>query len=1064
MVGQISGTLTITIKKQAEDYTIEANGSKGIKVDPQPAPQLKDLLSNQQITDTLKYLSSQTAPATTDAIQKLGKALYDSLFTDRDLLLAFGKVQGSASSDSGARLRLQIEPIELAVLPWETLHDGKDWLSAQSATPLVRKLPLSNNRKPLQKLQVRGALRILFVGASPEGLDPLKIEETTDELETLLAGPIKKKQIVFDKLLNVTLEELQQGLLKDYHILYFAGHGSPEGIFLDDGQGDVIEKEGKVIGRKRGDKSLVLAETLAQALKGKQTRLVFLAACETSKASGGSRLLRGFAQELAERSNLPAIIAMQYFISDMQANHLTTQFFAALAAGRPVDVAMAEARAGLIKKGLVSRDIFSPVLYLQAEDGALFPKAKNWPVISLGVALLIAVIFALHQVQKFQRQRVEQLAINAQVLLVGNQPVNATINAIAAEGLSRSPLVQLPDLPHFASVDSSLLDVVRVANLEQIQLLYESWVSSVAFSPNGQRIVSGGWDKTVRLWDAKTGTPIGQPLNGHEDVVSSVAFSPDGQRIVSGSEDKTVRLWDTKTGTPIGQPLKGHEDVVTSVAFSPDGQRIVSGSRDYTVRLWDAKTGTPIGQPFKGHEDMVTSVAFSPDGQYIISGSNDRTVRLWNAKTGTPIGQPFKGHEDRVSSVAFSPDGQCIVSGGWDKTVRLWDAKTGTPIGQPLKGHEGVVTSVAFSPDDQRIVSGSNDKTVRLWDAKTGTPIGQPLKDHEDVVTSVAFSPDGQRIVSGSQDNTVRLWDAKTETPIGKTIKGHSAMVNSVAFSPDGQRIVSGSQDNTVRLWDAKTGTPIGQPLKGHEAMVNSVAFSPDGQRIISGSQDNTVRLWDAKTGTPIGQPLKGHEAMVTSVAFSPDGQRIVSGSEDNTVRLWDAKTGTPIGQPLKGYDEINAVAFSPDGQRMATGSFDNEVRLWDAKTGTPIGRPLKGHEDMIGSVAFSPDSQRIVSGSRDKTVRLWDAKTGTPIGQPLKGHEDVVNSVAFSPDGQHTVSGSQDKTVRIWDISWESLLRIACNQLRYHSNLNQRPSLNQPTTDVAREAKQTCEQYVWKP
>jgi WD40 repeat protein len=107
----------------------------------------------------------------------------------------------------------------------------------------------------------------------------------------------------------------------------------------------------------------------------------------------------------------------------------------------------------------------------------------------------------------------------------------------------------------------------------------------------------------------------------------SVAFSPDGQKIVSGSRDRTVRLWDLQ-GNSIGQPFQKHEDSVLSVAFSPDGQKIVSGSRDRTVRLWELQ-GIPIGQPFPGHKNRVSSVAFSPDGQKIISGSLDNTVRLW---------------------------------------------------------------------------------------------------------------------------------------------------------------------------------------------------------------------------------------------------------------------------------------------------------------------------------------------------------------------------------------------------------------------------------------------------
>jgi WD40 repeat protein len=107
-------------------------------------------------------------------------------------------------------------------------------------------------------------------------------------------------------------------------------------------------------------------------------------------------------------------------------------------------------------------------------------------------------------------------------------------------------------------------------------------------------------------------------------------------------------------------------------------------------------------------------------------------------------------------------------------------------------------------------------------------------------------------------------------------------------------------------------------------------------------------------------------------------------------------------------------------------------------------------------SVAFSPDGKRIVGGSLDKTLRLWDAETGKAISKPLKGHTGAVISVAFSSDGKRIVSGSFDKTLRIWHISWEYLLPILCNQLKDH------PNLKQPSTDVAWEAKETCEHFVW--
>ena len=157
--------------------------------------------------------------------------------------------------------------------------------------------------------------------------------------------------------------------------------------------------------------------------------------------------------------------------------------------------------------------------------------------------------------------------------------------------------------------------------------------------------------------------------------VWSVAFSPDGTRIVSGGADGTVRLW-TLDGKAAAEPFKGHRGSVWSVAFSPDGTRIVSGGEDGTVRLW-MLDGKAVAEPFKGHVGQVRSVAFSPDGTRIVSGGEDGTVRLWMLD-GKAAAEPFKGHVGQVRSVAFSPDGTSIVSGGDDGTVLLWSVAART--------------------------------------------------------------------------------------------------------------------------------------------------------------------------------------------------------------------------------------------------------------------------------------------------------------------------------------------------------------------------------------------------
>ena len=211
-------------------------------------------------------------------------------------------------------------------------------------------------------------------------------------------------------------------------------------------------------------------------------------------------------------------------------------------------------------------------------------------------------------------------------------------------------------------------------------------------------------------------------IGNGDGEVTCISCSPNGYNIVTGWDDRTIRIWDAETGSGVGKRLEGHTGPVRSVAYSPDGQHIISGSSDRTIRIWNAETGSAVGRPLEGHTDSVKSVAYSPDGRYIISGSYDNTIRIWNAETGSAVDKPLEGHAGGVGSVACSPDGRHITSGSEDKTIRIWNSVTDSAAGEPLEGHTRLVSSVAHSPDPQHIISESSDGSIHLRDSFIQTP------------------------------------------------------------------------------------------------------------------------------------------------------------------------------------------------------------------------------------------------------------------------------------------------------------------------------------------------------
>lgn len=292
-------------------------------------------------------------------------------------------------------------------------------------------------------------------------------------------------------------------------------------------------------------------------------------------------------------------------------------------------------------------------------------------------------------------------------------------------------------------------------------------------------------------------------LRGHKGWVTSASFSPDGNRIVSGSADNTVKIWDAKTGECL-RTLHGHNYTISVVAFSPDGEQIASGDRwGHTLKIWDVKTGACL-YTIEGHSGDIHDLCFSPDSRLVATAGDDKLIKIWDVKARSYV-RTLKGHSNGVFCVGFSPDGKTIASGSWDKTIRIWETATGKCV-RTLRGHRATVESLAFSPDGTKIVSCDFwDEKMNIWRVSTGALLST-VKDDFLGFRSVTFSPYGNCIVSGDADGKIRIWDPVTNMCL-KSIKAHRAFPNyieSVDFSPDGKHILSTGYDRCIKVCSLK--------------------------------------------------------------------------------------------------------------------------------------------------------------------------------------------------------------------------------------------------------------------
>ncbi len=454
-----------------------------------------------------------------------------------------------------------------------------------------------------------------------------------------------------------------------------------------------------------------------------------------------------------------------------------------------------------------------------------------------------------------------------------------------------------------AAVNDGTAVIWDTASGEQVFTLPASpaTVYSAAFSPDGSRLVTGGGDGIVKIWDlstslatrAVTETNVVALAGVHRLAVSSVAFTPDGQFLVTASQEGIATVWDTMTFEAIFT-LTGHKAAVDGLAISPDGQFAATISRDGTLKMWDlALTGNQevLDYPLGGG---IVAGNFTPDGSRLITFGSGNLAVIQDIASGRQLSSlTIAIPEGRsVNGITLSPDGSRIATISYE-TVFLWDAATGA-LQQTLSGHKQFINSLVFSPDGKFLATASDDNTARVWDAATGAP--RLTLAHDASVRLVAFDPAGDWLATVDDDHIIRTWDLASGRPISQ-MEGHTLVIMDVAVSPDGARLATCSIDGTARIWDIASGKEL-LKLAGHTGSVIGVAFDPTGSLLATISADGTTRLWDAAAGQQL-LTLDSQQPGI-DVIFSPDSAHLATMSLDRVIRTYALRP-----------DELTQIAMS---------------------------------------------------------------------------------------------------------------------------------------------------------
>lgn len=476
---------------------------------------------------------------------------------------------------------------------------------------------------------------------------------------------------------------------------------------------------------------------------------------------------------------------------------------------------------------------------------------------------------------------------------------------------------------------------------------------SATISPDG-RWIAAGWGKgnfrdnltgRITVWDlsADRAPVLRSASPDQRSWVTAVAFSPDGKTLASSDAHGVIKLWSVGTGREIAR-LGQHDGQASALAFR-DPRTLVSSGWDGAIRVWDIQKraqSTLIRNP----ELVVHALALGPDGK-LTATADLKAVRVWNLSEEpgrTILRNPPAGE---VNSLAFSPDGRQLVSASSeDLAVWIWDVAA--KRGREIRDRSAWGPSAAGFAANPRFLAAAlklgvgKSWRLSLWNLERPREAQKIFWEGPGIIPAVVLSPRRNQMAACRMDGTILIQDLSGKARI-LTTGVEPRILCTLAFSKDGRLLAWGETGGTVQIWSATE--PVRQPLhqRSYNFQVSSLAFSPNEDRLavglgtrFDGRQTGGLRVWSFTTGEESSTAVQ-HEANVTSIAFSPDGRSIATGSWDATVRLWDPVTLQEILTLREHASPVFSVAFAPVGHTLATGHKDGTLVLWQ---GTTVSQP----------------------------------------------------------------------------------------------------------------------------